>query len=847
MNEKINGILTSFASLITNSKEVDSSSVTLYLDQIAKELDLLHIYVLEATGTRNNYIYPYISTGPYSKIKFFNLIVFQDEESFNLVNIFNTHNNICVFDDDLSASKKGVAKGNLAYGFIEDNSCIGFISFQHKEGEEDKPWTDEEKEIITRLGYIFKPLILERQIHDKLAYEKNISKCSVGLFWYYPKLKLVIVPSSTMEKFDIKDFVFRNSPDSFANALANDKGVEQVIQTFNSISKDNISSYATFVSKKDNDVFDHLTLTINRFDDEKNPLEVMGMIEEISHEQKEYEEKTEILKRYENFKKTISDDNRVEYYANLLNHKVTLFKADDVFQECFAENSTYEDLIEDICTKFVEKESQDSFRKILSNDYISSNLGKNNRSISITSNFNIDGETRRLETTVVLNSTSIYNYIKDVMIFVRDVTYTEALNYDKLTGLLTMSHFLSILRDDQARIKEDNLNVNRAIIYFDVAQFKLFNLQYGVAAGDEALKKLANILTDEYKDETISRFSDDHFVVLDTSDKVLEKVENVYKTLDKVFTNFKLNVKTGIYKLQTTVDAAIAVDYAQLACQEVKNDPRQNYCIYDDNLRVKVERKKYVIDHIDEAIEKKWIKVYYQPVVSTKNLTLAAMEALTRWVDPVYGFLSPADFIQALEERNLIYKLDMYVIDEIGRRLRDEIDNGHKVVPISFNLSRNDFLSCRPFEETEKVVKKYNLDRKLISVEITESVTMDDPGLINKAVNQFREAGYEVWMDDFGSGYSSLNVLKDFNFDEIKIDMAFLRTFNEKSKTIVTYMISMAKTLNIRTLTEGVETKEHVDFLTQAGCERIQGYYFSKPLPYEELIKTLKEKNIIID
>ena len=219
------------------------------------------------------------------------------------------------------------------------------------------------------------------------------------------------------------------------------------------------------------------------------------------------------------------------------------------------------------------------------------------------------------------------------------------------------------------------------------------------------------------------------------------------------------------------------------------------------------------------------------------------MEALTRWIDPTYGFLPPNDFISVLENNNLLYKVDIYVMNKVCKKLREELDLGHEIVPISINLSRADFVTCHPFNEVEKAINKYNIERKYICIEITETITMSNPEFIKKAINQFREAGYEVWMDDFGSGYSSLNVLKDYPFDEIKIDMAFLKNFNEKAKSIISSTISMAQKLNIRTLTEGVETKEHYDFLKSVGCERIQCYYFSKPLPYDEVIDLMVEKN----
>lgn len=263
-------------------------------------------------------------------------------------------------------------------------------------------------------------------------------------------------------------------------------------------------------------------------------------------------------------------------------------------------------------------------------------------------------------------------------------------------------------------------------------------------------------------------------------------------------------------------------------------------------MKIKVEKEKYIADHIDDAIEKGWIKIFYQPVIDVKSISLIAFEALARWADPTYGFLSPIEIIPVLEKNNLIYKLDSFIIKSIGKLIRSELDKGNKVVPISFNLSRADFLTCQPFEVAENCIREFNIERKYLCVEITETIAINSPEVINRATEQFRNAGYEVWMDDFGSGYSSLNALKNFSLDEIKIDMGFLRSFDEKSKIIVSNIVNMAKQLNIRTLTEGVETKEHFDFLNDIGCERVQGYYFSKPLPYDEVMSVLKDKNIHI-
>ena len=241
--------------------------------------------------------------------------------------------------------------------------------------------------------------------------------------------------------------------------------------------------------------------------------------------------------------------------------------------------------------------------------------------------------------------------------------------------------------------------------------------------------------------------------------------------------------------------------------------------------------RDYVVNHIDEALEKRWIQIYYQPVIRTLTGKLCGFEALARWVDPYIGFLSPASFIPALEQTRQIHKLDLFVLKELCQGLRQRLDAKLPCPPVSFNLSRLDFLFLDVFQTIEDTVAAYDLPRDLLHVEVTESTVARDPGPIRRTIERLREAGYEVWVDDFGSGYSSLNILKDCTVDLIKLDMGFLRTFTEKSRQIIASTIDMAKRLGIKTLTEGVETQEQADFLASIGCGRLQGYFFGKPQP----------------
>ncbi len=846
MKDSICNILGTFSKEVISNENISSSRVISFLDQIVKELDLETIYVSESTGTISHFIYPYVSTGEASPTMFFNLIVMQDKETKRLVELFK-NDGITVFDGNMSSSRRATAEGNLAYGYIVNDKCLGFISFKAKEN---RVWNDEEKEIIKCLGNIVRPLLSRRQLTDRFCYMNNISKTNVGLFWYYPRLKLIIIPDNTMDKFSVRNFVYRDAPDSLTEEFVDDKYIEDVKKAFEKVTNENKPSDVSFASKEKNNSYYRLSLATNRYDDKNNPIEIMGMVERISKEQKDYEKRPEILKIYENFKNRISAVNVAEFHVDLLNGKVTLFKSDDTFSNAFNKTDNFDSFIDIICEESISKESRDSFKEIMNTRNLRENLMKENDSYSVAANFIINGEMKRFETIIIANRTSIYGYTNDVMVFVRDITHIDSLNYDRLTGLLTMSHFLAKMKEWERKAKEFNEKIHGYIAYFDIKDFKTLNIQCGVGKGDETLKAVSEILKKKYPDGLVSRFSDDHFAVFDieeNKEKSIQKVQEVINEAASINDDFKVEVKVGFHKLNQNVDFLISVDYAQLACQEITNNPLVSIREYDDELKAKTERKKYIIDHIDEATKKHWIKVFFQPVVSTKEVSLVAMEALARWIDPKYGFLSPADFIPVLEENNLLYKLDIYVVEQICQRLRKEIDMGHKVVPISFNLSRNDFLSCKPFDEVEKSIEKYHIDRRLVSIEITESVAMTDPAALHKAVDQFRNSGYEVWIDDFGSGYSSLSILKDFNFDEIKIDMSFMRSFNDRSRTIVANVIRLANDLKIRTLSEGVETKEHFDFLAKAGCERIQGYYFSKPLPYEELMQTLDTKKIYID
>jgi len=255
----------------------------------------------------------------------------------------------------------------------------------------------------------------------------------------------------------------------------------------------------------------------------------------------------------------------------------------------------------------------------------------------------------------------------------------------------------------------------------------------------------------------------------------------------------------------------------------------------------------YVVSKIDEAVKQGWLKVHYQPVIRSLTESLCSMESLVRWSDPEVGFLMPGLFIEALEQHRLIHKLDCYVVEHVCADLHRRMDAGLPVVPVSVNFSRLDFAMCDMLTVVEQAVERHGIPRDYLHIEITESMIVSDEELMRKVIDGFRNAGYEVWMDDFGSGYSSLTMLKDYPFDLLKLDMNFLSSFTSRSRDLIRSVISMAKDLGVKTLAEGVEVREELDFLKEMGCGKIQGNYFGRPEPMEDVFRHLDEKGLHVE
>lgn len=257
--------------------------------------------------------------------------------------------------------------------------------------------------------------------------------------------------------------------------------------------------------------------------------------------------------------------------------------------------------------------------------------------------------------------------------------------------------------------------------------------------------------------------------------------------------------------------------------------------------------EQYILENFETALNKGYIKAYYQPVIRTLTEQICSVEALARWQDPVMGLLSPYLFISVLEKNRLIHKLDLMILENICYTYNEMREKGLPLHPFSINLSRLDFNEMDMLKAISDIIKKYNVPSTAIHIEITESVMLDNTAYFRRIFDSFHDAGFAIFMDDFGSGYSSLNVLKDYSFDVLKIDMRFLSDIGTRSKKILSSVINMAKAIGIHTLAEGVETKEQMIFLRNIGCEMLQGYYYSKPLNGDTYIDFLSNSAISVE
>lgn len=433
-------------------------------------------------------------------------------------------------------------------------------------------------------------------------------------------------------------------------------------------------------------------------------------------------------------------------------------------------------------------------------------------------------------------------------LFQKDRFYT-----DLLTELPNTNYMHEFGDEKAAQIR--SAGRTPMVIYSDVESMQSYNNQYGVNEGDELLRLIAASLKEFFPTSLVTRGADDHFVILADAEgeeelsRQLEQVNNQVRQLAKGNTG---GIRSGVCPLGADGTGDIvgrAIDHARHALKRIDTNLNQKVRFFSNQLDEEYWRSRYIVENIDRAIAGGWIKVYYHALYRVENQKIAAFEALARWVDPVRGIISPGEFIPTLQKYHLLYKLDLCMFEQVCRDVQIRKENGLPLMPVSVNFSRQDFDHTDVVNRMNAIYEKSGaaqyVDKSYFIVEVTEQEVAADPEGCQLQIRSLRENGYRIWLDDFGSGYSSFNMFSKFRFELVKFDMEMIRHLDDNdgaNRLILRDLVHLCKAMKLHTLIEGVETKEQLDFVKEIGCEFVQGFYYHKPEPLDEVLFRLRNK-----
>ena len=384
-----------------------------------------------------------------------------------------------------------------------------------------------------------------------------------------------------------------------------------------------------------------------------------------------------------------------------------------------------------------------------------------------------------------------------------------------------------------------------AMISLSFVRYRNYVLCHSVEAGENTLKNLWKIINGSLDDrrEACAHSTIANFPILmmaDNAEHAREKLMTIIKRLESIGGDHDFKFQAGICMIDASVrknaDIDLLYNNASSARMTLEGNDDTGIAFFDQKL---VEDEKWidkVTERQREAIEKEEFKIYYQPKYDPRTNELMGAEALIRWISEDMGFVAPGNFIPIFENSGFITEIDHYMVSHVARDQKKWLDEGKNCVPVSVNVSRAHFAEINLAEQLRDMVDKEGAPRDLIEIELTESAFFDDKKVMLSTIKKLKEYGFLVSMDDFGSGYSSLNSLKDMPLDILKLDAGFFKgeKDNERTEIVVAEALQLAKKLNMTTVAEGVEDQEQVDFLAAEGCNMIQGYYYSKPMPKEE-------------
>lgn len=413
-------------------------------------------------------------------------------------------------------------------------------------------------------------------------------------------------------------------------------------------------------------------------------------------------------------------------------------------------------------------------------------------------------------------------------------------DYDMLTGLPNSNRFFI----DALNLMQEDRDSSYAIIVFDIDKFKMINDLFDMRTGDEVLRHIGNILKEKMPTNSVCcRMHSDVFgmcIQYKKKGDIIKQIERLRKNIYINDFQFDINTTFGIYLPGLNENAVnLMCDRALLAAKTVKGNVVKFCAFYDEQYRADIIKTREIEQDMGIALLEKQFQMYLQPKFSLKDGSVVGAEVLARWNHPTKGLIQPNDFIPLFEKNGFILKLDEYMWEEACRTIRDWIDQGRKALPLAVNISRYHIKNNELVDVLDRLIKKYRIPSSMLVLEITETLFLDRMDEAYEILLKLQDKGFHLEVDDFGSGYSSLNMLRNIPVDTIKIDREFLdkKLSTDKGKIVISHTIAMAKDLKLGVIAEGVETKEHVKFLQESNCDIAQGFYFARPMPLEDFNK----------
>lgn len=411
--------------------------------------------------------------------------------------------------------------------------------------------------------------------------------------------------------------------------------------------------------------------------------------------------------------------------------------------------------------------------------------------------------------------------------------------HDMLTGIFNRETFY-----EKARfLLTENPCETFLLVCSDIDNFKFINDLFGKTVGDDFLRRIADIIKQNVKKDSIyARLDNDHFVIILNKKNFNETLfVELTAQISYITENllYPVNIHMGVYEIEDkNLPINTMCDRALMTANTIKGNFRKKIAYYNNSIRNSMLREQKLVGEFNYALASGQFKMYLQPQFSG-NEKLHGAEALVRWEHPKEGIINPNEFIPLFEKNGIITSLDLYMWELAARQLKEWQQQGHSEMYISVNISPKDFCYVDIYKTFTELVEKYEIPPEKLNLEITESAVLLNFDIQLELINKLRKYGFLIEMDDFGSGYSSLNLLKDIPFDILKIDMEFLQVKNnhERSVQIIDAIINLSKCLKMPVITEGVETQEQLNFLKQLGSDLFQGFYFSKPIPVPEFEK----------